>query len=151
MLIHLHRPADNDCFDEGRTRARMLGEVATDMYPGASWQAVETHVANDWHAVRGTSPLTDVGEQDITIDLPLDYVVRSAARAGFRHQRSLTQAEWLRELGVEQLVDEARRAWDEQAHVGDLAALRHRSRVSEASALLDPAGLGAHQVLVFTK
>ena len=58
MLIHLHRPADNDCFDEGRTRARMLGEVATDMYPGASWQAVETHVANDWHVVRGTSPLT---------------------------------------------------------------------------------------------
>jgi hypothetical protein len=58
MLIHLHRPADNDCFDEGRTRARMLGEVATDMYPGASWQSVETHVASEWHAVRGNSPLT---------------------------------------------------------------------------------------------
>ena len=58
MLIHLHRPEATDHFDEGRTRARILGEVATDMYPGASWQAVETHVAQDWNVVRGTSPLT---------------------------------------------------------------------------------------------
>jgi SAM-dependent MidA family methyltransferase len=100
---------------------------------------------------RGMSPLTAVGDQDITIDLPLEYVVHAAAQAGFHHDRTLTQAEWLRELGVDELLDEARRAWDARAHVGDLEALRHRSRVSEASALLDPAGLGAHQVLLFSK
>jgi SAM-dependent MidA family methyltransferase len=100
---------------------------------------------------RGTSPLRAVGEQDVTVDLPLEYVVHAAGQAGFRHERTLTQADWLRELGVDQLVDEARREWDARAHVGDLEALRHRSRVSEAAALLDPAGLGAHHVLVFTR
>jgi SAM-dependent MidA family methyltransferase len=100
---------------------------------------------------RGVSPLASAGDQDITIDLPLEYVVHAAAQAGFRHDRTLTQAEWLRGLGVDELVDDARRAWDARAHVGDLEALRHRSRVSEASALLDPAGLGAHQVLLFSK
>jgi hypothetical protein len=57
MVIHLH-PSEPQHFDEGRARARILGEVATDMYPGASWPAVETHVAGDWQAVRGNSPLT---------------------------------------------------------------------------------------------
>ncbi|MDB6164729.1 MAG: hypothetical protein JWL98_2161 [Xanthomonadaceae bacterium] len=58
MLIHLNRPNHTERFDEGRTRARMLGEVATGMYPGAPWPAVETKVAGDWQAVRGNSPLT---------------------------------------------------------------------------------------------
>jgi hypothetical protein len=47
-------------------------------------------------------------------------------------------------------VSDARDAWDARAHIGDLEALRHRSRVSEGSALADPAGLGAHRVLDFT-
>jgi hypothetical protein len=58
MLIHLNPPTAADYFDEGRTRARMLGEVAIGMYPEASWQAVEARMANDWAAVRGSSPLT---------------------------------------------------------------------------------------------
>ncbi len=58
MLIRLHHSKELERFDEGRTRARILGEVATGMYPGEPWGAVETHVARDWQAVRGTSPLT---------------------------------------------------------------------------------------------
>lgn len=57
MVIHLHNPSEPHCFDEGRVRARILGEVATGMYPGAPWSAVETQVAGEWLAVRGTSPL----------------------------------------------------------------------------------------------
>ena len=57
MVIHLHPNTEPRCFDEGRTRARMLGEVATGMYPGAPWPAIEAQVANEWHAVGGTSPL----------------------------------------------------------------------------------------------
>ena len=98
---------------------------------------------------RGTSPLVAPGEQDITIDLPVEYIVHAAERAGFTLLDDLTQAEWLRSLGVEAMVDEARAAWEARAHIGDLEALRHRSRVSEAAALVDPAGLGAHRVLVF--
>ena len=98
---------------------------------------------------RGTSPLVAPGEQDITIDLPVEYVVHAAQRAGFTLECEMSQAEWLRALGVDALVDDARAAWQERAHIGDLEALRHRSRVSEADALLDPAGLGAHRVFVF--
>jgi hypothetical protein len=58
MVIHLHAASAPQRFDEGRTRARMLGEVAIGMYPGAPWPAVETQVAGEWHAVRGNSPLT---------------------------------------------------------------------------------------------
>ena len=45
------------------------------------------------------------------------------------------------------LVEEGRRIWHERAHLGDLEAIRARSRVNEAEALLDPAGLGSFRVL----
>jgi SAM-dependent MidA family methyltransferase len=100
---------------------------------------------------RGGAPLVTPGEQDITIDVPYEYLVHAASRAGFHLERDLTQAEWLAELGVAELVAEARQRWDARAHVGDLEAIRQRSRVSEAAALVDPAGLGVHRVLVFTR
>ena len=62
-----------------------------------------------------------------------------------------TQAEWLRELGIDELVEEGRRRWDEGAARGDLDALAGRSRVNEAAALTDPAGLGAHRVVVLER
>jgi hypothetical protein len=57
MLIHLHHADPGQLFDEGRARARILGEEATGMYPGQPWGAVESLVSGDWHAVRGDSPL----------------------------------------------------------------------------------------------
>jgi SAM-dependent MidA family methyltransferase len=99
---------------------------------------------------RGTTPLATPGEQDLTIDVPFEYLVHAAGRVGFDLERDITQAEWLRELGIDDLVAEARGQWDARAHVGDLEAVRHRSRVTEGAALVDPAGLGAHRVLVFS-
>jgi SAM-dependent MidA family methyltransferase len=98
---------------------------------------------------RGTSPLDAPGTQDITADVPLEYLVHAAGRVGLVVERDATQADWLRDLGIDALVAEARAAWDARAHVGDLEAVQHRSRVTEAAALTDPAGLGAHRVLVF--
>jgi SAM-dependent MidA family methyltransferase len=100
---------------------------------------------------RGVAPLDAAGEQDITIDVPREYLVHAAERVGLHLERDVTQATWLRELGLDDLVADARREWDARAHVGDLEAVRHRSRVSEGAALTDPAGLGAHRVLVFTR
>ena len=71
---------------------------------------------------------------DITVDVPFDQLPRGAVLA--------TQAAWLEGLGIGELVDEGRRVWTERAHVGDLAAVRARSRVGEAEALCDPKGLG---------
>jgi hypothetical protein len=54
-------------------------------------------------------------------------------------------------LGVDELTAAAAADWRAGAHRGDLEALAARSRVSEAAALTDPAGLGAHHVFVFRK
>jgi SAM-dependent MidA family methyltransferase len=98
---------------------------------------------------RGTSPLAAPGEQDITADVPLEYLVHTARSLGFALELDCSQGDWLRDLGVDDLVAAARTRWDARAHIGDLEALRDRSRVTEAAALLDPSGLGAHRVLMF--
>ncbi len=89
----------------------------------------------------GKGPLEDLGEQDITSDVALDQlaIVRPPDRA-------TDQAAWLAAHGLDELVAEARAGWREGAAAGDLAALAARSRVSEAEALRDPAGLGAFTV-----
>ena len=88
---------------------------------------------------RGGHYLADPGRQDITIEVPVDQLPEpDAAR---------TQAQWLRLHGIDELVDEGRRYWDEHAARPDVTAMRMRSRVSEAEALLDPAGLGGFTVL----
>ena len=99
---------------------------------------------------RGGSPLEAPGLQDITADVPLEALHRAAAAAGLSVLSETTQAEWLRSLGVDELVAEARAAWHGRA-TNDLAALAARSRVHEADALLDPAGLGAHMVTILGK
>jgi SAM-dependent MidA family methyltransferase len=99
---------------------------------------------------RGSSPLDRPGSQDITADVPIGALHRAAAAAGLSILGETTQAEWLRSLGIDQLVEEARAAWHGRSS-NDLAALTARSRVHEAEALLDPAGLGAHRVTILGK
>ena len=57
------------------------------------------------------------------------------------------QATFLGQYGIDHLVEEGRQVWKEQAGLGDLEALRARSRVVEAEALLDIDGLGGFTVL----
>ena len=99
---------------------------------------------------RGSSPLDHPGSQDITADVPIEALRRAAAAVGLSVLTETTQAEWLRSLGVDALVEEARVAWHGRS-ANDLAALTARSRVHEADALLDPAGLGAHRVTILGK
>jgi SAM-dependent MidA family methyltransferase len=95
---------------------------------------------------RGSGPLDDPGEQDITADVVLEQLETAAP---FPRLRTDRQADWLRALGIDDLVEDGRRAWDEGAAEGGLEALTGRSRASEAAALIDPAGLGAHRVVLF--
>jgi SAM-dependent MidA family methyltransferase len=88
---------------------------------------------------RGGHYLADPGSQDITTEVPIDQLPEPDSVR--------TQAQWLRLLGIDELVDEGRRAWAELTGPPDLAAMRMRSRISEAEALLDPAGLGGFTVL----
>lgn len=91
---------------------------------------------------RGGHPLDDPGTQDITCEVAKDQL------AGVREpDLDRSQAEFLRAHGIDELVAEGRRIWAERGHVGDLAALRGRSRIREAEALCDAEGLGAFRVL----
>ncbi|MGH9035497.1 MAG: SAM-dependent methyltransferase, partial [Acidimicrobiia bacterium] len=83
---------------------------------------------------RGGPPLEAPGSQDITADVCLEALRGSSARAGLRVVEETTQAGWLRSLGVEVLVEDARAAWHARS-ASDLAALKARSLVHEAEAL----------------
>jgi SAM-dependent MidA family methyltransferase len=90
----------------------------------------------------GLGPLVAPGDQDLTCEVAVDQL------AGHRPpSRRSTQADWLRSLGIDDLVAEGRQRWLEAAAAPDLAAMRARSRITEAAALSDPAGLGAFGVL----
>jgi SAM-dependent MidA family methyltransferase len=88
---------------------------------------------------RGGGPLAAPGSQDVTADVCLDQLPAATATS--------SQAAWLRAHGIGELVDEGRRSWAERSGVGDLAAIRMRSRAVEAEALLDPDGLGGFTVV----
>ena len=100
---------------------------------------------------RSRSPLDAPGTQDITADVVREQLLRAAHAAGLTLESDVSQAEWLGDLGVDELAAVARRAWEARAHVGDLDALAARSRVVEAAALTDPNGLGGHRVVTFTR
>jgi SAM-dependent MidA family methyltransferase len=88
---------------------------------------------------RGTDALDDLGAQDITSDVAVDQLPPPTS--------DTSQRDWLVRHGIDLLVEEGREMWAARASVGDLAALKARSRVSEADALTDARGLGAFRVL----
>ena len=91
---------------------------------------------------RGDHPLHAPGTQDITCEVAVDQLGRGRTSSSDR-----SQADFLTAFGIDELVAEGRRVWGERAHLGDLQALKARSRVTEAEALTDPAGLGAFRVV----
>lgn len=93
---------------------------------------------------RGTSPVESPGSQDITCDVALDQLAVVSVPS-----RSVSQGDWLVELGIDELVEEGRAIWRASAAAPDVAAMRARSRVNEAEALCDPRGLGGFRVLVW--
>jgi SAM-dependent MidA family methyltransferase len=83
---------------------------------------------------RGGHYLADAGGQDITAQVCLDQLPTADAVR--------TQAQFLARWGIEELVEEGRAAWRAAASRPTVEALRMRSRVREAEALTDVAGLG---------
>ena len=127
-------------FDYGAATSELAQRSSLSDDPAAGMGWLRTH--RDHHG--GSEWLTEPGSCDITADVALDQV-----QADHRAE-VCTQAEFLRSHGIDQLVAEGRAAWTDRAGVGDLAALKARSREREAEALSDPAGMGAFDVLVWT-
>ncbi|MFN3219650.1 MAG: SAM-dependent methyltransferase [Acidimicrobiales bacterium] len=122
--------------DRGRV---VVLDYAVDAYPvpeDRGW--LRTYRGHDV----GGDPLDRPGTQDITVDVAVDQL--ASVRPP---DRSMSQADWLAAHGIEGLVEEGRRIWRENAAAPNVAALTARSRIGEAEALCDPAGLGAFRVL----
>lgn len=124
-----------DVLERGRVVALdyMSSTASMAMRPWREW--LRTYRGHE----RGGHYLRDVGLQDVTCEVALDQL-------GHEPEAVRSQAQWLAYHGLDELVEEGRRVWAERAHLGDLEALRARSRVREAEALTDPAGLGGFTV-----
>ena len=92
---------------------------------------------------RGRHYLADPGEQDITTEVAIDQLALTLGPPSALR----SQAQWLQRWGLDNLVEEGRRYWNDHAARPDLTALQMRSRVSEAEALSDPRGLGDFVVI----
>ena len=90
---------------------------------------------------RGDHYLATPGSQDITSEVAIDQLPEP--------DTIRTQSQWLQLHGISELVEEGKRHWQANAARPDLEALKMRSRVGEAEALLDPNGLGAFTVLEY--
>jgi SAM-dependent MidA family methyltransferase len=88
---------------------------------------------------RGVHYLQAVGNQDITVEVAVDQLSMPSVVT--------SQMEFLREFGIDDLVEEGRVVWGRAASSPTVAAMTMRSRVREAEALCDPAGLGGFSVL----
>ena len=92
---------------------------------------------------RGSHYLTDPGSQDITTQVMLDQLP-----AGFA---SLTQADFLKRWGIDDLVRKGTEYWESMKHAPDVAAMKMRSRSAEVNALTDSSGLGGFDTNVWKK
>lgn len=115
--------------DYARTSAEMAAAGQ------ASW--MRTYASHG----RGGGPLHDVGGQDITCDVALDQLALVAPPTSVA-----IQADFLRDHGIDELVEEGRQRWAARGFAGGLDAIAARSRATEADALLDPDGLGGFTV-----
>ncbi len=88
---------------------------------------------------RGMHYLSDPGSQDITTQVMLDQLP-----TGFT---TSTQAEFLKQWGINDLVREGSNYWENMKHAPDVAAMKMRSRSSEAKSLTDHSGLGMFSAL----
>jgi SAM-dependent MidA family methyltransferase len=92
---------------------------------------------------RGTHYLTDPGSQDITAQVMLDQLPTGFATS--------TQADFLTQWGIDELVREGNAYWESMKNAPDMAAMKMRSRSTEAGALIDQTGIGAFAALLWQK
>jgi SAM-dependent MidA family methyltransferase len=112
----------------------LTAEVAS--MPWREW--LRTYAGHE----RGVHYLRNAGGQDITTQVCIDQLAAVREPDAVR-----SQSQFLQLWGIDELVEEGRRLWAESAAAPTLAAMKMRSRISEAEALLDPTGLGNFTVL----
>ncbi len=135
-------PAASAWVDDARSRLRAGGRLLCLDYADTTADLQERPWPEWVRAFAGHEQLPDPfaapGTRDITVVVPHDQLPTPTS--------STTQAGWLRAHGIDDLVEEGRRYWDAHASAPDVRAMRMRSRINEAAALVEPTGLGAFWV-----
>jgi len=91
---------------------------------------------------RGGHYLLEPGSQDITAQVVLDQLP-----TGFV---AMTQAPFLQQWGIDELVLEGKEYWEKLSGAPDVAAIKMRSRATESQSLLAAGGLGGFTALVWS-
>ncbi len=92
--------------------------------------------------VRGVHYLLEPGTQDITVQVMTDQLLEA-----FPNLLASKQSDWLQLWGIQDLVSEGARFWEQQKSSPDVFAMKMRSRSNEAEALIAHDGLGVFRVL----
>jgi SAM-dependent MidA family methyltransferase len=90
---------------------------------------------------RGTHYLVDPGSQDITTQVMIDQLPAGSTLS--------TQADFLKQWGIDELVREGSDYWENLKHAPDVAAMKMRSRSTEAKSITDLSGLGEFCAIKF--
>ena len=92
---------------------------------------------------RGRHYLSDPGSQDITAQVMFDQLPSGFSAA--------TQADFLTQWGIDELVREGTEYWESMKNAPDVAAMKMRSRSAEGKSLTDQTGLGVFTGLSWQK
>lgn len=131
-----------DLAGRGRVVAFDYCSTSPEMARRPSTEWLRTYAAHD----RGHDPLEAPGSRDITVEVAVDQLATVADPSS-----NSSQAVFLRAHGIDDMVAEGRSIWQARTDGQiDLAAIAAASRVTEAEALTDPAGLGGFKVLEWT-
>jgi SAM-dependent MidA family methyltransferase len=95
---------------------------------------------------RGTHYLLDPGNQDITSQVMVDQLLNAVPGL-----LANSQAIWLKTWGIDDLVTEGNRYWEQQKSAPDVAALKMRSRLRESNALMEISNNGGYSAIEITK
>ena len=111
--------------------------------PSSRARPLAAHVSRRTNA--GARPVDAPGTQDITADVVLEQLVTRPRR--FSTSTTARRPTGCASLGIEELVDGGRRAWDEAPRAATSKHSPAAAASTKAAALTDPAGLGAHRVV----
>ncbi len=131
---------------------RLNGRLVVIDYSVASTSELSQRPWRDWLRTyagheKGAHYLRNVGSQDITNDVCLDQMIATCGQP----DSVRSQSQFLQLWGIDELVEEGKRIWNEESARPGLQAMKMRSRISEAEALLDPTGVGGFTVMEWVR
>jgi SAM-dependent MidA family methyltransferase len=88
---------------------------------------------------RGVHYLNEPGSQDITTQVMIDQLMLAVP-----HLSVNQQSEWLLTWGIDELVAEGSKHWEEHKSAPDIAAMKMRSRLGESNALQEISNNGRY-------